>query len=137
MIVDFRRNATAHTLLNINASAVQTVKILGVQIMEDRIQFRNVISCLGDYKRPACPLLSSTPYAKGPYRTSPTTLVSFGNCSFTDKKSLQQIVRTAEGIIRANFRPVTEIHHVPTIYLPLLQFLLFSPLMWTVFVYLS
>ena len=106
MIVDFRMNCTTHTLLNIDSSAVETVKsikFLGVQIIQDLTWTQNTTTTkkaqqglhfLLKLKKASLPppILN-----RGTIESilSNCITVWFENCSIADQQSLQRIVRTA------------------------------------------
>ena len=114
IIVDFRRNQPSHTPLLISDTAVEVVsstKFLGVQITDSLTWSSNTASLvkrgqkrlffLRRMRRAQLPPPILTTFYRATIESILTNCVSVwsGNCSETDWKTVQRVVRTAEKII--------------------------------------
>ncbi|KAK3567367.1 hypothetical protein QTP86_019902, partial [Hemibagrus guttatus] len=102
MVVDFRRAQSGHSSLFIDGSSVEIVKntkFLGVHLAENF----------------TCSLNTSSISMKAQQGTIESILSScitawFGNCTVSDRKTLQRIVRRAEKIIGVSLPSITDIY---------------------------
>ncbi|KAK3516413.1 hypothetical protein QTP70_010742 [Hemibagrus guttatus] len=111
MVVDFRRAQSDHSLLNINGSHVEIVKstkFLCVYLAEDLTWSLNTRSItkkaqqhlyfLQRLRKAHLPPLILTTFYRGTIKNILSSCITawFGNCTISDRKTLQRIVRTAE-----------------------------------------
>ncbi|KAK3570548.1 hypothetical protein QTP86_022084 [Hemibagrus guttatus] len=127
MVVDFRRAQSEHSPLNINGSNVEIVKstkFLCVHLADDLTWSLNTSSItkkaqqrlyfLRRLRKAHLPLLILTTFYRGTIKSilSSCITVWFGNCTASDRKSLQQIMRTAEKIIGVSLPSITDMYTV-------------------------
>ncbi|KAK3572691.1 hypothetical protein QTP86_004149 [Hemibagrus guttatus] len=125
MVVDFRRVQSDHSPLNIDGSNVEIVKsskFLGVHLAEDLIWSLNTSSItkkaqqrlyfLRRLRKAHLPPSILTTFYRGTIESILRSCITawFGNCTVSDRKTLQQIVRTAEKIIRVSLPSITDIY---------------------------
>ncbi|KAI4880964.1 hypothetical protein NFI96_013716 [Prochilodus magdalenae] len=95
MVVDFRRTRRDHSPLYIDDSTVEIVKskFLGVHLAH-------------------LPPPILTTFYRGTIESILSSCITawFGNCTASDRKSLQRVVRTAEKIIAVSFPTITDIY---------------------------
>ncbi|KAK3509537.1 hypothetical protein QTP70_001254, partial [Hemibagrus guttatus] len=125
MVVDFRKAQSDHSPLEIDGSDVEIVKstkFCGVHLAEDLTWSLNTSSItkkaqqrlyfLRRLRKAHLPPLILTTF----YRRTIESILSscitscFGNCTVSDHKTLQRIVRTAEKIIGVSLPSITEIY---------------------------
>ncbi len=114
VVMDFRRNSVDHFPLTIDSSTVERVsstKFLRVHITEDLTWTTNTISLskkaqqrlhfLRRLKRASLPPPILTTFYRGTIESMLTSCITvwYGNCSATDRKTLQRTVNTAAKII--------------------------------------
>ncbi|KAK3508804.1 hypothetical protein QTP70_008631 [Hemibagrus guttatus] len=125
MVVDFRRTQSDHSTLNIDGSNVETVKstkFLGIHLAEDLAWSLNTTSITKKSqqhlyflrrlrKAHLLPPILTTFY-RGTIESILSSCITalFGNCTVSDRKSLQRMVRTAEKIIRVTLPSITDIY---------------------------
>ncbi|KAK3515278.1 hypothetical protein QTP70_013495 [Hemibagrus guttatus] len=125
MVVDFRRAQSDHSPLNINGSNVEIVKstkFLGVHLAEDLTWSLNTSSITKKVqqhlyflqrlrKAHLSPLILTTVY-RGTIESILSSCITawFWNCTVSDHKTLQRIVRTAEKIIRVSLPSIIDIY---------------------------
>ncbi|KAK3553785.1 hypothetical protein QTP70_011155 [Hemibagrus guttatus] len=125
IVVNFRRAQSDHSLLFIDGSPVEIVKstkFLGVYLVENFTWSLNTSSIskkaqqrlyfvrrLGKAHLPP-PIL--TMFYRGTIESILSSCITawFGNCTVSDRKILQRIVRTAEKIIRVSLPSITDIY---------------------------
>ncbi|KAI4892091.1 hypothetical protein NFI96_003228, partial [Prochilodus magdalenae] len=105
MVVDFRRTRCDHSPLYIDGSTVEIVKstkFLGVHLAEDLTWLRKA------HLPP--PIL--TTFYRGTIESILSSCITawFGNCTTSDRKSLQRVVRKAEKIIGVSLPTITDIY---------------------------
>uniref|UniRef100_A0A7N9AV81 Alkylated DNA repair protein AlkB homologue 8 N-terminal domain-containing protein n=1 Tax=Mastacembelus armatus TaxID=205130 RepID=A0A7N9AV81_9TELE len=125
MVVDFRRTRSDHSPLNIDGSIVEIVKstkFLGVHLEEDLTWSLNTSSitrkaqqCLYFLRRlrkAHLPLSILSTFYRGTVESILSSCITswFGNCTISDCKTLQRIVRTAEKIIGVSLPSITDIY---------------------------
>ncbi|KAK3509725.1 hypothetical protein QTP70_008461 [Hemibagrus guttatus] len=125
MVVDFRRAQSDHSPLNINGSNVEIVKstkFLGVHLAEDLIWSLNTSSItkkaqqrlyfLRRLRKAHLPPLILTTFYRGTIESILSSCITawFGNCTTSDRKTLQRIVRTAEKIIGVSLPSIMDVH---------------------------
>ena len=125
MVVDFRRVRGDHRPLNITGSAVeivQSTKFLGVHITENLTWSLNTNSIakraqqrlyfLRRLKKAHLPPPILTMFYRGTVESilSSCIIAWFGNCTASDRKTLQRIVRTAEKIIGVSLPSIMDIY---------------------------
>ncbi|KAK3553724.1 hypothetical protein QTP70_007598 [Hemibagrus guttatus] len=125
MVVDFRRVQSDHSPLNTDGSNVEIVKsskFLGVHLAEDLIWSLNTSSItkkaqqrlyfLRRLRKAHLPPSILTTFYRGTIESILRSCITawFGNCTVSDRKTLQQIVRTAEKIIRVSLPSITDIY---------------------------
>ncbi len=125
VVMDFRRrNSTDHPPLTIDSSTVERVsstKFLGVHITEDLTWTTNTMSLskkaqqrlhfLRRLKRASLPPPILTTFYRGTIESVLTSCITvwYGNCSATDRKTLQRTVNTAAKIIGAPLPSILDI----------------------------
>ncbi|KAL7855621.1 hypothetical protein AOLI_G00192250 [Acnodon oligacanthus] len=125
MVVDFRRARGDHPPLNITGSAVEivrSIKFLGVHITENLTWTLNTNSIakraqqrlyfLRRLKKAHLPPPILSMFYRGTVESilSSCIIAWFGNCTGSDRKTLQRIVRTAEKIIGASLPSIMDIY---------------------------
>ncbi|KAK3537789.1 hypothetical protein QTP70_018943, partial [Hemibagrus guttatus] len=125
MVVDFRRAQSDHSPLDIDGSNVEIVKstkFLGVHLVEDLTWSLNTSSItkkdqqciyfLRRLKKAHLPPLILTTFYRGTIKSIPSSCIAawFGNCTVSDRKTLQQVVRTAEKFIGVSLPSITDIY---------------------------
>ncbi|KAK3562918.1 hypothetical protein QTP86_011094 [Hemibagrus guttatus] len=123
MVVDFRRAQGEHSPLNINGSNVKIIKstkFLGVHLVEDLTWSLNTSSIskkaqpyfLQRLRKADLPPLILTTFYRGTIESILSSCITawFGNCTVSDHKTLQRIVRTAEKIIGVSLPSVMDIY---------------------------
>ncbi|KAI4883753.1 hypothetical protein NFI96_007668 [Prochilodus magdalenae] len=114
MVVDFRRTRRDHSPLHIDGSTVEIVKstkFLGVHLAEDLTWSLNTSTItkkaqqrlyfLRRLRKAHLPPPILTTFYRGTIESILSSCITawFGNCTASDRKSLQRVVRTAETII--------------------------------------
>ncbi|KAK3535520.1 hypothetical protein QTP70_016934 [Hemibagrus guttatus] len=125
MVVDFRRAQSDHSPLDINGFNVEIVKstkFLGVHLAEDLTWSRNTCSIskkgqqrlyfLRRLRKAHLPTLILTTFYRGTIESILSSCITawFGNCTVSDRKTLQRTVRTAEKIIGVSLPSITDIY---------------------------
>lgn len=125
MVVDFRRVQRDHSPLNIGGSPVeivQSTKFLGVHLTENLTWSLNTSHTAKKaqqrlyFLRRQRKAHLSPPILTMFYRGTIESILSscitawFGNCTVSDRKTLQRIVRTAEKIIGVSLPSITDIY---------------------------
>ncbi|KAK3523503.1 hypothetical protein QTP70_001169 [Hemibagrus guttatus] len=125
MVVDFRRAQSDHSPLNIDGSNVKIVKstkFLGVHLVEDLTWSLNTSSitrkaqqCLYFLRRlrkAHLPPTILTIFYRGTIESILSSCITawFGNCTVSDRKTLQRIVRTAEKIIGVSLPSIMDLY---------------------------
>ncbi|KAI4899020.1 hypothetical protein NFI96_007116 [Prochilodus magdalenae] len=124
MVVDFRRTRRDHSPLHINGSTVEIVKstkFLGVHLAEDLTWSLNTSTItkkaqqrlyfLRRLRKAHLPPPILTTFYRGTIESILSSCITawFGNCTASDRKSLQRVVRTAEKIIGVSLLTVMDI----------------------------
>ncbi|KAI5626746.1 gastrula zinc finger protein XlCGF28.1-like [Silurus asotus] len=114
-VVDFRRTQSDHSPLNIDVSSVEIIKntkFLGVHLAHNRTWSLNTSSItkkaqqrlyfLRRLRKAHLPPPILTTFYRGTIKSILSSCITawFWNCTISDRKTLQRIVRTAEKIIR-------------------------------------
>ncbi|KAK2899377.1 hypothetical protein Q8A73_012506 [Channa argus] len=116
MVVDFRREQSDHSPLIIDGSVeiVKTIKFLGVHLADNLTWSVNTSSItkkaqqrlyfLRRLRKAHLPPPILTMFYRGTIESILSSCITawFGNCTVSDRKTLQRIVRTAEKIIEQN-----------------------------------
>ncbi|KAK3535371.1 hypothetical protein QTP70_011131 [Hemibagrus guttatus] len=125
MVVDFRRAQSDHSPLNIDGSNVEIVKstkFLGVHMAEDLTWSLNTSSItkkdqqhlyfLRRLRKAHLPPPIVTTFDRGTIESTLSSCITawFGNCTVSDRKTLQRIVKTAEKIIGVSFPFIMDIY---------------------------
>ncbi|KAK3558689.1 hypothetical protein QTP86_024498, partial [Hemibagrus guttatus] len=125
MVVDFRRSQSDHSPLFIDESPVEIVKrtkFLGVHLVENLTWSLNTTSIskkaqqrlysLRRLRKAHLPPLILTMFYRGTIESvlSSCIIAWFGNCTVSDHKTLQRIVRTAEKIIGLSLPSITDMY---------------------------
>ncbi|KAK3528738.1 hypothetical protein QTP70_011206 [Hemibagrus guttatus] len=125
MVVDFRRAQSDHSLLFIDGSSVEIVKstkFLGVHLVEDLTWSLNTSSItkkaqqrlyfLRRLRKAHLPPPILTMFYRGAIESVLSSCITawFGNCTVSDRKTLQQIVKTAEKIIGVSLPSITDMY---------------------------
>ncbi|KAK3545687.1 hypothetical protein QTP70_010890 [Hemibagrus guttatus] len=125
MVVDFRRAQSGHSPLFTNRSSVEIVKstkFLGIHVAENFTWSLNTSSiskkapqhlyCLWRLRKAHLPPLILTVLYRGTIESilNSCIIAWFGNCTISDRKTLQQIVRTAEKIIGVSHPFITDMY---------------------------
>lgn len=125
MVVDFRRAQRDHSPLNIGGSPVeivQSTKFLGVHLTENLTWSLNTSSTakkaqqrlyfLRRLRKAHLPPPILTVFYRGTIESILSCCITawFGNCTVSDRKTLQRIVRTAEKIIGIPLPSITDIY---------------------------
>ncbi|KAK3531070.1 hypothetical protein QTP70_009446 [Hemibagrus guttatus] len=125
MVVDFRRAQSDHSSLNINRSNVEIVKstkFLGVHLVEDLTWLLNTSSItkkaqqhlyfLRRLRKAYLPPPILTTFYRGTIESILSSCITawFGNCTVSERKTLQRIVRTADKIIGVSLPSVMDIY---------------------------
>ncbi|KAK3519770.1 hypothetical protein QTP70_003906 [Hemibagrus guttatus] len=125
MVVDFRRAQSDHSPLDIDGSNVEIVKstkFFGVHLAEDLTWSLNTSSIpkkaqqrlyfLQRLRKAHLPPLILTTFYRGTIESILSSCITawFGNCTVSDRKTLQRIVRTAEKIIGVSLPSITDIY---------------------------
>ena len=125
MVVDFRRAQRDHSPLDIDGSSVvivKSIKFLGVHLAENLTWPLNTSSIskkaqqrlyfLRRLRKAHLPSPILTTFYRGTIESilSSCITVWFGNCTVSDRKTLQRIVRTAEKIIGVSLPSITDIY---------------------------
>ncbi|KAI4904290.1 hypothetical protein NFI96_000159 [Prochilodus magdalenae] len=125
MVVDFRRTRRDHSPLNINGSTVEIVKsnkFLGVHLAEDLTwslktstmtkKAQQCLYFLQRLRKAHFPPPILTTFYRGAIESILSSCITawFGNCTASDRKSLQRVVRTAEKIIGVSLPTITDIY---------------------------
>ncbi|KAK3525720.1 hypothetical protein QTP70_006752 [Hemibagrus guttatus] len=125
MVVDFRRAQSGHSPLFINGTSVEiakSTKFLGVHLAENLTWSLNTSSiskkahqCLYFLRRLRKAHLSPlilTMFYSGTIESIQSSCITawFGSCTISDRKTLQQIVRTAEKIIGVSLPSITDMY---------------------------
>ncbi|KAK3528470.1 hypothetical protein QTP70_000117 [Hemibagrus guttatus] len=131
MVVDFRRTQSDYSPLNINGSNVEIVKstkFLCVQLAEDLTWSLNTSSItkksqqrlyfLRRLRTAHLPPLIMTTFYRGTIESILSSCISvwFGNCTASDRKTLQWIVRTAEKIIGVSLPSIMDMYTIHCIH---------------------
>ncbi|KAK3538416.1 hypothetical protein QTP86_001761 [Hemibagrus guttatus] len=124
---DVRRAQSDHSPLNINRSNVEIVKstkFLGVPLVEDLTWSLNTSSItkkaqqhlyfLRRLRKAHLPPLILTTFYRETIKSILSSYITawFGNCTSSDRKTLQWVVRTAEKIIRVSLPSITDMYTV-------------------------
>ncbi|KAK3511413.1 hypothetical protein QTP70_007329 [Hemibagrus guttatus] len=127
MVVDFRRALNDHYPLNINRSnmeIIKSTKFLGVHLAEDLTWSLNTSSItkkaqqhlyfLRRLRKAHLPPPILTTFYRGTIESILSSCITawFGNCTASDCKTLQRIVRTAEKIIGVSLPSITDMYTV-------------------------
>ncbi|KAK3540979.1 hypothetical protein QTP86_007948 [Hemibagrus guttatus] len=122
MVVDFRRAQSDHSPLNIDGSNIEIIKstkFLGVHLAEDLTWSLNTSSItkkaqqrlyfLRSLRKAHLPPPILTTFYRGTIESILSSCITawFGNCTISDRKTLQRIVRTAEKIIGVSLPSIT------------------------------
>ncbi|KAK3572188.1 hypothetical protein QTP86_024859, partial [Hemibagrus guttatus] len=125
MVVDFRRAQSDHSPLFINESSVEIVKstkFLGVHLAENLNWSLNTTSItkkaqqhlyfLWRLRKAHLPPPILTMFYRGTIESVLSSCITawFGNCTVSDHKTLQRIVRTAEKIIGLSLPSITDMY---------------------------
>ncbi|KAK3539814.1 hypothetical protein QTP70_013300 [Hemibagrus guttatus] len=125
MVVDFRRAQSDHSPLFIDGSAVEIVKstkLLGVHLAENFPWSLNTTSItkkaqqhlffLRRLRKAHLPPPILTMFYRGTIESVLSSCITdwFGNCTISDRKILQRIVRTAEKIIGVSLPSITDMY---------------------------
>ncbi|KAI4890616.1 hypothetical protein NFI96_006819, partial [Prochilodus magdalenae] len=125
MVVDFRRTRRDHSPLHIDGSTVEIVKstkFLGVHLAEDLTWSLNTSTItkkaqqrlyfLRRLRKAHLPPPILTTFYRGTIKSILSSCITawFGNCTASDRKSLQRIVRTAEKIIGVSLPTIMDIY---------------------------
>ncbi|KAK3560212.1 hypothetical protein QTP86_000769 [Hemibagrus guttatus] len=125
MVVDFRRAQSDHSPLNIDRSSVEIVKstkFLGVHLAENFTWTLNTSSItkkaqqrlyfLRRLRKAHLPPPILPVFYRGTIESVLSSCITawFGNCTVSDRKTLQRIVRTAEKIIGVSPPSITEMY---------------------------
>ncbi|KAI4881446.1 hypothetical protein NFI96_000004 [Prochilodus magdalenae] len=125
MLVDFRRTRRDHSPLHIDGSTVEIVKstkFLGVHLAEDLTWSLNTSTItkkaqqrlyfLRRLRKAHLPPPILTTFYRGTIESILSSCITawFGNCTASDRKSLQRVVRTAETIIGVSLPTITDIY---------------------------
>ncbi|KAK3571337.1 hypothetical protein QTP86_007560 [Hemibagrus guttatus] len=125
MVVDFRRAQSDHSPLFINESSVEIVKstkFLGVHLAENLNWLLNTTSIskkaqqrlyfLWRLRKAHLPPPILTMFYRGTIKSVLSSCITawFGNCTVSDRKTLQRIVRTAEKIIGFSLPSITDMY---------------------------
>ncbi|KAI4894811.1 hypothetical protein NFI96_012377 [Prochilodus magdalenae] len=125
MVADFRRTRRDHSPLHIHNSTVEIVKstkFLGVHLAEDLTWSLNTSTItkkaqqrlyfLRRLRKAHLPPPILTTFYRGTIESilSSCSTAWFGNCTASDRKSLQRVVRTAEKIIGVSLPTITDIY---------------------------
>ncbi|KAI4903013.1 hypothetical protein NFI96_007809, partial [Prochilodus magdalenae] len=125
MVVDFRRTRRDHSPLHIDGSTVEIVKstkFLGVHLAEDLTWSLNTSTItkkaqqrlyfLRRLRKAHLPPPILTTFYRGTIESILSSCITawFGNCTVSDRKSLQRVVRTAEKIIGVSLPTITDIY---------------------------
>ncbi|KAI4901822.1 hypothetical protein NFI96_010215 [Prochilodus magdalenae] len=125
MVVDFRRTRHDHSPLHIDGSTVEIVKstkFLGVHLAEDLTWSLNTSTItkkaqqrlyfLRRLRKAHLPPPILTTFYRGTIKSILSSCITawFGNCTASDRKSLQRIVRTAEKIIGVSLPTIMDIY---------------------------
>ncbi|KAK3532133.1 hypothetical protein QTP86_008575 [Hemibagrus guttatus] len=125
MVVDFRRAQSDHSLPFINEFPVEIVKstkFLGVHLAENFTWSLNTTSIskkaqqclyvLWRLRKAYLPPPILTMFYRGTIESVLSSCITawFGNCTVSDRKTLQQIVRTAEKIIGVSLPSITDMY---------------------------
>uniref|UniRef100_A0AAQ6IB52 Alkylated DNA repair protein AlkB homologue 8 N-terminal domain-containing protein n=1 Tax=Anabas testudineus TaxID=64144 RepID=A0AAQ6IB52_ANATE len=125
MVVDFRRAKSDHSPLNIDGASVEIVKstkFLGVHLEENLTWSLNTRSIskkaqqrlyfLRKLRKAHLPPPILTTFYRGTIESILSSCITawFGNCTVSDRKALQRIVRTAEKIIGVSLPSITDIY---------------------------
>ncbi|KAI4885188.1 hypothetical protein NFI96_009362, partial [Prochilodus magdalenae] len=125
MVVDFRRTRRDHSPLHIDGSTVEIVKstkFLGVHLAEDLTWSLNTstitkkaqqrLYLLRRLRKAHLPPPILTTFYRGTIESILSSCITawFGNCTASDRKSLQRIVRTAEKIIGVSLPTIMDIY---------------------------
>ncbi|KAK3511895.1 hypothetical protein QTP70_027482 [Hemibagrus guttatus] len=126
MVVDFRRAQSDHSLPFINESPVEIVKstkFLGVHLAENFTWSLNTTSIskkaqqclyvLWRLRKAYLPPPILTMFYRGTIESVLSSCITawFGNCTVSDRKTLQRTVRTAEEIIGVSLPSITDMSH--------------------------
>ncbi|KAK3537571.1 hypothetical protein QTP70_014365 [Hemibagrus guttatus] len=125
MVVDFRRAQSDHSPLFFDRSPVEIVKstkFLGVQLAENFTWSLNTTSItekaqqrlyfLRRLRKAHLPPPILTMFYRGTMESVLSSCITawFGNCTVSDRKTLQRIVRTAEKIIGRSLPSITDMY---------------------------
>ncbi|KAI4898623.1 hypothetical protein NFI96_006404 [Prochilodus magdalenae] len=125
MVVDFRRTRRDHSPLHIDGSTVEIVKstkFLGVHLAEDLTWSLNTSTItkkaqqrlyfLRRLRKAHLPPPILTTFYRGTIESILSSCITawFGNCTASDRKSLQRVVRTAEKIIGVSLPTIMVIY---------------------------
>ncbi|KAK3550941.1 hypothetical protein QTP70_010125 [Hemibagrus guttatus] len=125
MVVDFRRAQSDHSPLNIDGSnmkIVKSTKFLGVHLAEDLTWSLSTSSItkkaqqrlyfLRRLRKAHLPPPILTTFYRGTIESILSSCITawFGNCTASDRKTLQRIVRTAEKIIGVSLPSIMDIY---------------------------
>ncbi|KAK3521482.1 hypothetical protein QTP70_006831 [Hemibagrus guttatus] len=123
MVVDFRRPQSCHCLLFIDESSVEIIKstkFLGVHLVENVTLSLNTSSIskkaqqhlyfLQRLRKAHLPPPILTMFYRGTIESILSSCITawFGNCTVSDRKTLQRIVSTAEKIIGVSLPSITD-----------------------------
>ncbi|KAK3524865.1 hypothetical protein QTP86_010096 [Hemibagrus guttatus] len=120
MVVDFRRAQSDHSPLFIDGSPVEIIKstkFLGVHLAENLTtssiskKAQQHLYFLRRLRKAHLPPPILTMFYRGTIESILSTCITawFGNCTVSDCKTLQRIVRTAEKIIGVSLPSITDI----------------------------
>ncbi|KAI4876751.1 hypothetical protein NFI96_007079, partial [Prochilodus magdalenae] len=125
MVVDLRRTRRDHSPLHIDGSSVEIVKstkFLGVHLAEDLTWSLNTSTItkkaqqrlyfLRRLRKAHLPPPILTTFYRGTIKSILSSCITawFENCTASDRKSLQRVVRTAEKIIGVSLLTITDIY---------------------------
>ncbi|KAI4902910.1 hypothetical protein NFI96_020433, partial [Prochilodus magdalenae] len=119
MVVDFRRTRRDHSPLHIDGSTVEIIKstmFLGVHLAED-LTWSLITSTITKkaqrrLRKAHLPPPLLTTFYRGTIESIQSSCITacFGNCTVSDRKSLQRVVRTAEKIIGVSLPTIMDIY---------------------------
>ncbi|KAI5101181.1 gastrula zinc finger protein XlCGF28.1-like [Silurus meridionalis] len=115
MVVDFRRAQSGHSPLIFNRFSMEIVKstkFLGVHLEENIPWSLNTSSITKKAQQRLYFLRRLTTFYRGTIERILSSCITawFENCTISDRKTLQRIVRTAEEIIGVSFPSIRDIY---------------------------
>ncbi|KAI5618053.1 gastrula zinc finger protein XlCGF28.1-like [Silurus asotus] len=115
MVVDFRRAQSGHSpliIVGFSVKIIKSIKFLCVHLADNLTWSLNSSSILKRLRKANLPPPILTMFYRGTIKSILSSCITawFGNCTMSDRKTLQRIVRTAEKIIGVSIPSIMDLY---------------------------